>query len=159
MNAKKFWVTHVGLLIAAFAITLTPFQRALADDHNSPIGVWKSIDDKTHQPRSIIKIWEEDNQLHGKIVKIFYKEGESEKDLCTKCEGDDKDKPILGLTILRGFTEHKENVWSKGTILDPESGRVYRSKLTLKDEGKQLDVRGFIGISLLGRTQTWMREE
>lgn len=159
MNTKKFWLSNIGLLIAAFAIMMSPVQRAFADTTpaTSPVGLWKSIDDTTHQPRSIIKIWEEKGQLYGKIVKIFFKEGESEKDLCTKCEGEDKNKPILGLTILRGFTEEKPSLWTGGTILDPESGKVYQSKLTLKDEGKTLDVRGFIGISLIGRTQTWER--
>lgn len=137
---------------------MSPLPRAFAADSTTPVGFWKTIDDTSHQPRSIVKIWEENGQLSGKIVKIFYKEGESEKDLCTKCEGEDKDKPILGLTILHNLQEKTPTLWDRGTILDPETGKVYRAKLTLKNDGKTLDVRGFIGISLIGRTQTWERD-
>lgn len=123
---------------------------------STPVGYWQTIDDKDNQPRSIVKIWEENNQLQGKIVKVFYKEGESEKDVCTECKGEDKDKLILGMTILKGFTKDESGMWTGGTILDPKNGNVYKSRLTLSD-ADTLDVRGYIGLPIIGRSQIWHR--
>lgn len=154
----------LSLLFSSIVLLVAfPFQAAKAEESKtettpSPVGFWKTIDDKDHQPRSIVKIWEENNQLQGKIVKVFYKEGESEKDLCTECEGEDKDKPILGMTILKGFSHEEASLWTGGTILDPKNGHVYKSRLILKDNDT-LDVRGYIGLPLIGRSQTWERVE
>ncbi|OGT16258.1 MAG: hypothetical protein A3I12_01945 [Gammaproteobacteria bacterium RIFCSPLOWO2_02_FULL_38_11] len=159
MNAKKTWISNI--LFLTLAMLISPAQRSFAEDlklDHGPIGFWKTIDDTSEQPRSIIKIWEQDGKLYGKIVKIFYREGESEHDLCLKCTGDNKNKPILGLMILQGFTEN-EGIWKNGTILDPESGNVYKAKLAVKEQSQALDVRGYIGMPLLGRTQTWVRIE
>ncbi|HLS31549.1 MAG TPA: DUF2147 domain-containing protein [Flavobacteriaceae bacterium] len=123
----------------------------------TPLGVWKTIDDETKEEKSYVKIYEtEDETLEGQIVKILTPGREDAK--CTKCSGDKKDKPIDGMIILWGLEKSDSDTWKGGTILDPNNGKEYKAKITLKDENT-LEVRGYIGISLFGRTQTWYREE
>lgn len=123
----------------------------------SPEGVWRSIDDKTKKERSIIRITEVNGELQGVVEKIYDQPGDDPAHLCKECKGDLKDKPIVGMKILWGLKKEGAT-WTGGEILDPKNGRVYRAKLTPSADGKSLDVRGFIGISLIGRTQTWLRE-
>ena len=123
----------------------------------SVIGRWVTVDDKTGAPRSVVEIAEADGTLQGKIAKIYDEPGQSPSDLCTKCSGDLKDKPILGMKILAGL-KRDGDAWDGGTILDPDSGNVYSATLGLSDSGKKLVVRGYLGISLFGRSQTWIRE-
>ncbi len=123
----------------------------------SPLGYWKTIDDKTKKPKAIVQITQEGDQLRGKIVKLFPREGRPDNPVCDKCKGDKKDKPILGLEILWNLKKDSEIKWDSGDILDPESGSVYSAKAELQDQGMKLKVRGFLGFSLLGRTQVWER--
>ena len=123
----------------------------------SPVGVWKSIDDKTKKERSIIRITEVNGELQGVVEKIFDQPGDDPAHLCKECKGDLKDKPIVGMKILWGLKKDGAT-WSGGEILDPKNGRVYSAKITPSKDGKSLDVRGFFGVSLIGRTQTWLRE-
>jgi uncharacterized protein (DUF2147 family) len=97
-------------------------------------------------------------QLEGKVDKGFPKPGENSPPKCDKCDGARRNQPILGMTILWGFTKQGDE-YQGGEILDPESGKIYRAKMKLLDGGKKLEVRGFIGFSLLGRSQVWLREE
>jgi len=124
---------------------------------NSVVGFWKTIDDKTQKPRSIVEIFEKDSRFFGKIVKVFPHEGN--KDLCEKCPDDFENKPILGLQFMWDLKseDQKSIKYDGGKILDPANGSIYRSKIELIDEGKKLEVRGYIGISLFGRSQTWQR--
>jgi uncharacterized protein (DUF2147 family) len=122
----------------------------------TPVGVWKTIDDKTGKERSIVRITEVDGQLQGVVEQLFDFPGDDPKHLCDKCKGERKDKPIVGMTILWGLTQHGEE-WSGGEILDPKNGKIYRCKMTPSADGKQLNVRGFIGVSLIGRSQIWHR--
>ncbi|GGY14514.1 DUF2147 domain-containing protein [Paludibacterium paludis] len=127
-------------------------QIALAD---SAAGVWKNIDDETHQAKALIQISEAGGgELSGKIIKLLHKPDA----VCDKCEGDLKDKPVNGMTILWGLKKDGESAWSGGKILDPKSGKVYSAKMKLIDGGKKLEVRGFLGVSLLGRSQVWERQ-
>jgi uncharacterized protein (DUF2147 family) len=137
-------------------LTLLFSLSALAQ--NSDItGKWKTIDDETGKPKSIVEIFKDGDIVKGKIVDLINPEQPNPK--CDKCEGDRKDQPILGLEIIRGLKEsEKGKLWEGGEILDPKKGKTYKCKLTLKDNGNKLDVRGFIGFSLLGRTQTWERQ-
>jgi len=148
MNAMK-------ALIVAAALMAASNLTAAAD---SPVGTWRSIDDKTKQARSIIKIAEENGELKGVVEKLFDQPGDDPAHLCKECKGERKDKPIIGMTILWGLKKDG-NAWAGGEILDPHNGKIYRCKMTLSEDGKSLNVRGFIGISLLGRTQTWWREQ
>jgi len=119
----------------------------------SPIGTWKTIDDETGKEKSLVEIYEKDGELYGKVVKILTKGKENSK--CTECKGTNKNKPILGMTILYGLKK-KGNEWTGGKILDPNSGKEYKATVKLNGNDK-LDVRGYVGISLVGRTQTWQK--
>ena len=120
---------------------------------NSVIGKWKTIDDETGKPKSIVEIYERSGKIYGKVVDIL--DAEKKKNLCTKCPGEDKNKPVMGLVIIKGLTKDG-NEYSSGKILDPVTGKTYKCFLALEGSD-QLKVRGFIGISLFGRTQTWHR--
>lgn len=131
---------------------------ALVPDLKSVIGKWKSIDDETGKPKSIIEITKDsDEKLTGKIVQLFREPTEDQNPKCDKCTGDKKDQPILNMQIMDGFKKKADDKWVDGKILDPKKGKVYSCKLTLTEGGKKLEVRGFIGFSLLGRTQVWER--
>lgn len=124
----------------------------------SPIGLWKNIDDVTGKPRALIRIVDHAGELQGRIEKIFFEPGEDQNPKCVKCEGELKDKPTLGMMILSGFSVIGA-IYDDGRILDPENGQLYKSRMTLVEEGKKLIVRGYIGIPLIGRSQTWLREQ
>ena len=116
-------------------------------------GTWKTIDDETRQPKALVQITETGNEYQGKIIRLF-----ANPDVkCSKCEGDRKDKPVDGMTILWGLKKTGET-YEGGKILDPKNGKIYDSKARLVDGGQKLEVRGFMGVSLLGRTQTWDRQ-
>jgi len=144
---------HLSLrvLVAGAALVATSAFAQL-----SPAGTWKTIDDKTGKPRGLVEISETNGVYSGKLVKTFV--DNSDKRVCDKCTDARKDQPIIGMTILSGLRKTGDNEWSGGEILDPESGKIYKSKMALADDGARLNVRGFIGVSLLGRTQTWQRD-
>jgi uncharacterized protein (DUF2147 family) len=123
----------------------------------SPVGVWRSIDDKTKKERSIIRITESNGELQGVVEKIFDQPGDDPAHLCKECKGERKDKPIVGMTILWGLKKDGGS-WIGGEILDPKNGRIYRAKVTPSADGRTLEVRGYIGMALIGRTQIWHRE-
>lgn len=125
---------------------------------NTPVGMWKTIDDKTGETKSYVRIWEDKGILYGKIDSLFSKPGEDPNRLCTQCEGKNKNKPVKGLTIMWDLKKDDDE-WNGGQILDPKNGKVYRCKMKLDDTGRKLAVRGFLGISLLGRSQEWIRIE
>ncbi|MCL9805614.1 DUF2147 domain-containing protein [Flavobacterium amniphilum] len=119
----------------------------------SVIGKWKTVDDKTGKSKSVVEVYESNGKIFGKIVEIFDETKRDRK--CEKCEGADKNKPVLGMVIIRGLKKDDDE-FNGGKILDPESGSMY--KCSLKLEGKdKLTVRGYMGISLIGRSQTWIR--
>lgn len=145
--------------LLTLAVTATAFAAAGAwAQETSPIGVWKTIDDATGKPKSLIRISESNGELRGKIEKLFRDAGEEANPKCDKCEGTLKDQPIIGMTILTGMKKDGEE-YKGGQILDPANGKVYKSKMALSEGGKKLDVRGYIGVPMLGRTQTWVRAE
>lgn len=126
----------------------------------TPAGLWKTIDDNTKQEKSLVRITESNGIYTGKVVKITDPEAPPDA-ICKDCTDERKDKPIVGLTIIRNVkpSPGEPGVWDGGDILDPSNGKVYRVKLQPIDNGAKLDVRGYIGISLFGRTQTWIRAE
>jgi len=124
----------------------------------SPVGLWKTIDDRSGEAKGLIRIREINGKFEGKIDKIFPKPGDDPAPKCEKCEGSLRNQPVLGLTFLWGFTKQGDE-YQGGEILDPESGKIYQAKMKLIDGGKKLEVRGFIGFSLFGRSQTWIRQE
>lgn len=124
----------------------------------SPVGRWRTFDDKTGKESGLIEIASAGDTLEGKVLRVIPRPGESADPLCRKCDGPEKNQHVVGMTILKGFRRDGD-AWDGGTILDPRSGNVYSSELRLDDDGKKLLVRGYIGISLFGRTQTWVRAE
>jgi uncharacterized protein (DUF2147 family) len=120
------------------------------------VGLWEQVDEKTGKPESWFKITERNGVYQGNIVKIFFKPGEDENWVCEKCEGDERGKPVLGLALIKGM-QRKGDDYENGTIMDPRDGSVYRALMKLVDGGQKLEVRGYLGISLFGRTQTWNR--
>lgn len=142
--------------LAAFLLVCLAAPAAWADDV-SPVGVWKNIDDATGRPRALIRITETNGMLQGQIEKLFRLPEEDQTPHCDKCSGDKKDKPMLGMIILSGLKKDGYE-YSGGEIVDPENGKTYRSKLTLIEDGKKLEVRGYIGMPMLGRSQIWLRQ-
>ncbi|WP_028238241.1 DUF2147 domain-containing protein [Stutzerimonas azotifigens] len=147
--------TLLTALLLALPLTATSLT-ALADD--SPAGRWQTIDDETGKPKSVVEIQQAaDGTLSGRVVEILQSE-HGPNPVCSACEGELKDQPITGMTILRDLKPDGENVWSGGTILDPAKGKTYRAKVTVLEGGERLEMRGYIGIEALGRTQTWIRQ-
>ena len=125
----------------------------------TPVGVWKTIDDKTKAERAQIRITENNGVLSGRIEKLLAPDAKQDA-VCDKCSDDRKDKPIVGMEILRGVRKAgSDNLWDSGTILDAAEGKVYKVRLSPADGGKKLEVRGYVGMPMLGRTQTWIRIE
>ena len=142
--------------ILAAALCALAVGSALAQV--TPVGVWKTIDDKTKAEKSLVRISESAGVLSGRIEKLLASDAKPDA-VCDKCSDDRKDKPLVGLEIIRGVKKSDETLWDGGTILDPNDGKVYKVRLSPADGGKRLEVRGYIGAPLLGRTQTWMRVE
>jgi uncharacterized protein (DUF2147 family) len=123
----------------------------------TPAGLWKSVDDKTGKPRSLIRITES-NGLYSAVVEKGLLATDTGEAVCDKCTDERKGQKIIGMTIVKGIKD-KDGVYSGGEILDPENGKTYKCKMKLDDTGNKLEVRGFIGLSLFGRSQIWTREE
>jgi len=148
------------LLITLFFLAAIPSTLSAAEE-STPIGTWRTIDDKTNEENSMVEIWKDSSgHLRGKIIKIYPKPGEDPNPLCTKCEGEKKDLPIVGLEFLWGFSQEEADnprIWNNGEILDPNDGNIYSCILKVTPDGKKMDVRGYIGFALIGRSQTWIR--
>tara|TARA_R100001369_G_scaffold49261_1_gene75866 strand:+ start:20763 stop:21191 length:429 start_codon:yes stop_codon:yes gene_type:complete len=121
----------------------------------SVLGKWKTVNEETGKSTSIIEIFEADGELHGKVVRILKEEDRDR--VCSKCEGEMKNKPIEGLVVMTGL-EKSGDEYSGGVVTDPKTGKVYKCKIWLDEDNPQkLNVRGY--ISLFYRTQTWLRAE
>lgn len=124
----------------------------------SPAGLWKNIDDETGKPKALIRITEEQGVLTGKIEKLFRPANEDQNPKCVKCEDARKDQPLIGMTILSGLKKDGDE-YTGGEILDPSKGKIYKSKAKLKENGAKLEVRGYVGAPMFGRSQVWVREQ
>jgi uncharacterized protein (DUF2147 family) len=145
------------LIRTAFALAFAAAALPALAANDTPVGKWKTIDDETHQVKSIVEITEHDGTLEGKVLEVLKSEhGPHPK--CTECSGERKDKPIEGMTIMWGLKKDGDQ-WSGGQILDPAKGKIYKVNLKLLDGGSKLDVHGYIGFSLIGRSQTWVRAD
>jgi uncharacterized protein (DUF2147 family) len=129
----------------ALLITVNGFGQGL-------LGVWKTIDDKTGEPKSHVEIYKKGNKYFGKVVKLL---PTATTKICNDCPGDKKGKSLIDLDILWDMKDYKD-YWSYGKIVDPADGKVYKCNISLEGND-MLKVRGYIGFSLLGRTQTWYR--
>lgn len=147
-------MTLLSRLTLATGLLLIAGSAFAATD--TPVGTWKTIDDKTHQPKSIVEITDNNGELQAKVVKVLNSD-EGPNPICKECDGARKNQPIEGMTIMWGVTKD-DDVWDGGKILDPKNGKQYKVKLTLTDGGQKLDVHGYIGFALLGRSQVWERQ-
>ena len=122
---------------------------------SSPLGLWRTVDDKTGEVRGAVRLFDSKGLIYGRIERVI--DPKAVGQVCDKCTGDRHDKPILGLNVIRGVRPDGANFWSGGEILDPETGDTYRVSLQLEDGGQKLVVRGSILGGLIGRSQTWLR--
>ena len=144
------------LLTIAFLCIAINSPNINAQSVERVLGIWKTIDEKTNQPSSLIRLEEKNGELIGVVTELIPTPGETLITYCNLCKDERKGKPIVGMTIMKGLKRVGQGIWSGGEILDPEDGEVYKVKVTLVND-KTLEVRGYIGIPLLGRTQTWVR--
>ncbi|WP_252176883.1 DUF2147 domain-containing protein [Endozoicomonas sp. 4G] len=138
-------------LLTASALVLPALSFA-----NGYVGQWHTINEDTNKPESLVTIWEEDNQLKGKVVQIL--DPATRGAVCEKCKGDKKNQKIEGMTFLWGMKKDGSK-YDNGNVLDPKSGKVYSGSMKLIDEGQKLELRGYVGFSLLGRTTVWLKAE
>jgi uncharacterized protein (DUF2147 family) len=124
----------------------------------SPVGLWKTVDDSTGREKGLVRIVAENGVLTGRIEGNLDPNAPLNR-VCDLCTDDRKGKKLLGLTILRGVRASADDagVWDGGDILDPDNGKTYRVRLRPSNDGKTMEVRGYIGLPLLGRTQVWIR--
>jgi len=141
-KALLIGILGLGVLSQAFA------------SNTSPVGTWTTIDDKTGKKRAVVQLTLSGTTLNGTIVKTYPQPGDT--GMCTQCPGEFKDKKIQGLRFVWGLTDEGNGVWSGGNILDPKTGKIYKAKITV--QGNKLFVRGYLGVSLLGRTQVWSKK-
>lgn len=147
-----------SLLAHAGSVALLTVSLHAQAANDTPVGRWKTFDDDTGKATSIIRIRNFDGELRGWIAKVLKTPEEGALPTCTLCEGELKDAPVEGLRFMWGL-RREGDAWTGGQVVDPETGKVYNVKMELEDAGRKLVVRGYIGIPLLGRTQTWERVE
>jgi len=124
----------------------------------SVFGTWKTIDDRTGKPKGLIKIYEKNGMMYGKILEVLEEGTEGEQVLCTKCDGDMKDKPVIGMHIIKNGKKNGDNEWKGKHLFDPEQAMTFRFKIWLNpDNSDELKVRGY--LAFIYRTQTWVRAE
>jgi uncharacterized protein (DUF2147 family) len=147
-----------ALMIAAAIGFNAAALAAQPGSEPSAVGLWEQVDEKTGKAESWFNIVERDGVYTGTIVKMFQKPGDPppESWRCTKCEGAEKNAQVLGLSLIKGMKRNGLK-YENGTIMDPRDGSVYRALMNLSPDGKQLEVRGYLGIAMLGRSQTWNR--
>lgn len=136
------------------------FAASVAFAQPTPVGLWKTIDDETKTERSLIRITETGGVLGGRIEKLLGPDAKQDA-VCEECTDDRKGKPIVGMAIIRGVKKNAETegLWDGGTILDPNNGKTYKLRLKPSEDGKKLEVRGYIGTPVFGRSQTWQKVE
>jgi uncharacterized protein (DUF2147 family) len=142
-----------------FAALILLAAAGLAQAQTSPAGLWKSIDDDGKTEKSLVRIVDTAGVLTGKVEKIFDATKQDAK--CDECSDARKGQPIVGMTIIQGVKANagEAGLWDGGEILDPNNGKTYKVRLKPVNGGKTLEVRGYIGMPMLGRTQTWQRVE
>lgn len=146
----KVFVLVTSLIFSAIGST------AFAQDIS---GIWKNIDDKTGSSKAILEIRKENNGTYtAQIVKITPRPGYNPKETCINCPAPYTNQPILGMDILKGLKHTKNGSYSGGKIIDPLTGNIYSTKAKLNSNGSRLTLRGYVGVSALGRSQTWIKD-
>jgi len=145
--------------LLAAGVAAASLATSLAWAQATPVGVWKTFDEQTGEPKALIRITENNGEFSGRVEKLFRAATPEPNPVCIKCDGPHKNQPIIGMTILTGMQKGDGREYAGGRIIDPASGKIYKSVMTLSENGKKLDVRGYIGMPMLGRTQIWERVE
>ncbi len=148
-------VTKILALLLLCAMAAPGLASELVPEP-TPAGLWRTIDDKTGKPRGFVRLYEENGELFGKVEKSL--DPKEAKERCDKCSGERKDQPVVGMVILRRMKKSGSQ-YIGGDILDPDTGAVYRCILRLVEDGRKLVVRGYLGATLFGRSQTWVRAD
>lgn len=142
------------ILLLFLFLALLP-SAAFAQE--APVGSWVTIDDSTGKPKSVVEIYHAtDGTLAGRVVEVLQSDRGPDP-VCDRCRGDRRNQPVEGMVILWGM-KRTGDAWEGGQILDPSSGSIYSARLRTIEAGKRLELRGFRGFSLLGRTQVWVRK-
>jgi uncharacterized protein (DUF2147 family) len=147
------------ILIAALGTALLAAPlHALAQ--SSPAGLWKTIDDDGKTEKSLVRVTEQAGVFSGRIEQLLAPDAKRDA-VCDACSDERRNQPLIGLTILHQVRHSGDDagLWEGGDILDPKNGKTYKVRLRPVDNGRRLEVRGYIGMPLLGRTQTWIRVE
>jgi uncharacterized protein (DUF2147 family) len=143
---KKIFHKTITLMFCLLSLQGLAFAQSI-------VGLWDTIDDKTGEQKAVVELTEKDGKIEGKIVSVFWKKGDHQ--ICVKCSGELKDKPIVGLRFIWDMQQISKNIYEGGSILDPHNGMVYHAKFKLHQQ--KLFVRAYLGVPLLGRTQEWHR--
>ena len=144
-------------MIRTLAVVLCLSASALraADFAATPAGRWRTFDDKTGKAKAIVLLYEEKGLLFGRVETLV---DPADVSVCDKCSDERKGQPVTGMVVVRRMKKDGEE-YTGGDILDPKNGSVYRCKMRLIDQGRKLSVRGYLGLSLFGRSQTWVRDD
>ena len=140
----------------AIASVIFVTVSSAAAQSSTPVGTWKTVNERG-EPEAVVRIVEVAGELRGTVEKVYAPPAPEANPMCIACSGERKDQPVIGMQILAGLRWDGEQ-YSGGEILDPNNGRSYRCLLRLTDGGRKLEVRGYVGVSLLGRTQVWLRD-
>ena len=143
-------IRTLAVLLCLSALTL----RA-ADSAGTPAGRWRTVDDKTGKAKAIIVLYEEKGLLFGRVETLL---DPAAVKICDKCSDERKGQAVTGMVVVRKMKKDGDE-YTGGDILDPKNGSVYRCKMRLVDQGRKLSVRGYLGLSLFGRSQTWVRDD
>lgn len=144
-------------ILTVFSASLFTGSMAFAQELS---GLWQQIDDKTGSPKALIEMkTQADGSYTGTINKVTPRSGYTPREKCVKCPPPYTDKPILGLDVIKGLKPTTKNNYAHGRVLDPLTGKIYDLKGRISANGKRLTLRGYIGISAIGRTQTWIRQD
>jgi uncharacterized protein (DUF2147 family) len=156
MKKTSVQVSKIVIFIALFTVH---FAISAAEPARDPLtGLWEQTDDKSGKVQALIRLTKTGNDTYvGVVEKIIPEPGDDPNPKCDKCRDHRRDKPVLGMQIIDGLIQTGAGVYERGNILDPDEGEIYRLKITVLEGGAKLDVRGYIGISLFGRSQIWRR--
>lgn len=154
----RFLSPFITLTLLLALVAQAQDKAADSGSSTTPVGRWQTVDDATGKIDSVVVLWEENGKLYGRIERLVNADPNDPDPRCVRCSGDLKDRSLVGLRIIRDLTKNGDQ-WSGGVIVDPNSGKAYRCSIAVTDGGKKLRVRGFIGFSLLGRTEYWLRDE
>jgi uncharacterized protein (DUF2147 family) len=139
----------------AVLLCLSALALRAADSAATPAGRWRTFDDKTGKAKAVILLYEEKGLLFGRVETLVDPDAVK---ICDKCSDERKSQPVTGMVVIRRMKKDGDE-YTGGDILDPKNGSVYRCKMRLVEQGRKLSVRGYLGFSLFGRSQTWVRDD